>query len=69
MLTNHSIRFVAARGLDAYGFSHLIFQEYFVTLKIISPHNGSTISTINCLLMVVTKPRFREPLILSYGMA
>ena len=66
LLTSHSTGFVAARGLDAYGFSHLIFQEYFVSLQIVDSHNECTdTSVIDCLLMLTTKPRFHEPLTLT----
>ena len=65
MLTNNSIGFVVARGLDAYGFSHLTFQEYFVALKIVQPYVDNSDLVLNSLLAQIIQPKFREPLVLA----
>lgn len=65
MLTNNSIGFAVARGLDAFGFSHLTFQEYFVALSIVKPYTADIGSVIDRLSAQITKPTFREPLILA----
>jgi hypothetical protein len=68
-LLNSNIGFVAARGLEAYGFVHRTFQEYFVALRIIEPFVDEIkmypSSMINPLFACITKRNFYEPLTLA----
>lgn len=68
-ILNSNIGFVAARGLDAYGFAHLSFQEYFVALSIVNSFDDenqiSPFAMADRLLAHMTKSSFYEPLVLA----
>ncbi|CAF1014498.1 unnamed protein product [Didymodactylos carnosus] len=68
---NSNVGYVAALGLDVYGFVHRTFQEYFVAMSIVNPlYNEVQISPTSMgerVFSLVMKQNFREPLALAIG--
>ncbi|UJR12034.1 hypothetical protein I4U23_016212 [Adineta vaga] len=64
-LTTNLVGFVSARGLDAYGFSHRSFQEYFVAQGFMKSPIDDINLVLDRLLMHILKPNFQQPLKLT----
>ena len=61
LLKDNSVGFVNARGLDAYGFSHQIFQEYLTALSIIK----SRTNLPDRVFSYIIKPSFHSSLAIA----
>lgn len=71
LLSSNSVGFAMAQGLDAYGFLHRSFEEYFVALSIVDPlTSGNVLSVTNIVDRLFTclwKTEHHKPVTFAIG--